>query len=491
MEWITPITITAPPELNKAEHANRRRMDIIRYRSRTEVTDAHINTAYNWLRLPVIIDNELDPNNANQTASALYRTSPITRGVSEEEAYNTFTNTVQSILGCSYTFNIMMFNTGTAAAATVYIKHKLDEDTEWNAIDVSALVTSAANHKVYMYKRVTAYTTNYIILNNLDTPSVVFKLAAAIMLDQNTFNEHTQEFAEAWMSGNGDTVCNLIRNYYKDIKAIQRQKQRTESIENLCKAITVDRSSEFEYRMNDINDRIQSLISEINRQAQELNKIKGEYLLYTLEDSSEKLNELKTFFGSCDNRLSYLKFEENSFYIVYHTKLMYFEPQLLKRYFESTRGNCVTNAPAYYQQLLKDIFIDNKYYLHIESGAAINTTANNVRYADPMNFINDVTYPDFQGIPNPHHKYYNCWGDNLPNITRALVDKDYITAISTIFAAISGLNISDTAVMEKFICRELNDYQNVNCLESKETGEMISISTYIRRYEDASDEANQ
>lgn len=98
-----------------------------------------------------------------------------------------------------------------------------------------------------------------------------------------------------------------------------------------------------------------------------------------------------------------------------------------------------------------------------------------------------------KGIPNPHHKYYNCWGDNQSNIVRALVDKDYITAITTAFAATSGLNISDTAVMEKFVNDELPyRYSDTPCLKNTATGELITINTYKRRFEDnASNETNE
>lgn len=485
--WITPPTQQATPDaLIAADSSNRRRMLIDRYRSRTEVTNEHINTAFVWLRLPTVADNEL-VSSIFKNEYTTYRTIAVPRGVEEQEASRAVRDIINTEMNRGKILNIITLNTGTAAAASNCIKEFFDNNEQWTELDVKTLVTSSATHKINMYKRVIESRITYIILNNLDTPSVIFKIATAIMLDLNLFGADTEKFANAWLSGNADTVYRIITDYYAEYKRNKTIAERMAAIEALSKSMVTNREQEFRRRIESIEGEIDSLMSSIKSYTNQMNAVKGEYLLYKLEDDTKKTEELKAFFKSIGDKLVYVNYSDYRLQLVYKTKLVYYEPELLKRYFDSTRNNCVNNAASYIQALLKDIFLNNKYNLLIESGAIVYVRDNNVGYMHPENAVTET----LTGIPNPHHKYYNCWGDNKPNIVNALIQKDCITAISQIFAAMSGLNISDTAVMEKFIREELVTYQNVPCLENKETGEIITISDYERRFEDASDEANE
>ena len=491
LAWVTPSQRLIPQDLANADSLSRRRMSIDRYRSRTEVTNEHINAAYAWLRLPVIKDTELIHHDYYD-AFTIYRTIAVPRGVEEQEALTNIRTVITQTIDRNKILNIITLNTGTAAAASNCIKEFFDSADLWNELDIKTLVTSAPTHKVNMYKNVTNQgtlydRTTYVILNNLDTPSVIFKIATAIMLDLNPFKDDTEKFANAWLSGNADTVYDTVTNYYAEYKRNKAFRERMEAIEMLGKSMSTDREQEFKSRIQRIEDDINNTMSDLRVYTQRMNTVKGEYLLYKLEDDTKKTEELKTFFKTIGDKLSHISFNDNKLSIVYKTKLVYFESDLLKRYLDSTRPNCVTTAAPHIKRLLIDIFLERKYDLLIETGAGLYLRDNNIAYVPPENLIETR----LSGIPNPHHKYYNCWGDNKPSIVNALINKDYITAISQVFAAMSGLNIADTAVMEQFIREELQYYPDVACLEDKTTGELISISDYKRRFEDASDEANE
>ena len=491
LAWVTPSQRLTPNELASADSLSRRRMSIDRYRSRTEVTNEHINAAYAWLRLPVIGTTDLIHHDYYD-AFTIYRTIAVPRGVGEQEALGTIRVAINQTIERARILNIITLNTGTAAAASNCIKEFFDNSDMWNELDIRTLVTSAPTHKVNMYKHITNHGTSYdrttyIILNNLDTPSVIFKIATAIMLDLNLFKDDTEKFANAWLSGNADTVYDTVTNYYAEYKRNKALLQRMEAIEKLSKSMGDNRENEFKRRIQEIEERLNEAMNDIRTYTQRMDAVKGEYLLYKLEDDTKKTEELKTFFKAIGDKLVYVRFNDNKLSIVYRTKLVYFEPDLLRRYLDSTRPNCVTGAATYIKQLLIDIFLERKYDLLIETGAVLYIQDNNVAYMPPEN----AAETRLSGIPNPHHKYYNCWGDNKPSIVNALINKDYITAISQTFAAMSGLNISDTAVMERFIREELQQYSEVACLEDKNTGEVITISDYRRRFEDASDEANE
>lgn len=492
LAWVTPSQRLTPNELANADSLSRRRMGIDRYRSRTEVTNEHINAAYAWLRLPVIGTTDLIHHDYYD-AFTVYRTIAVPRGVEAQEASINIRTAISDTIARNTILNIITLNTGTAAAASNCIKEFFDNSDLWNELDVRTLVTSAPTHKINMYKHIandstTSYDrTTYVILNNLDTPSVIFKIATAIMLDLNLFKDDTEKFANAWLSGNADTVYDTVTNYYAEYKRNKALLQRIEAIEGLGKSMGDNRENEFKRRIQEIEERLNEAMNDIRTYTQRMDAVKGEYLLYKLEDDTKKTEELKTFFKAIGDKLVHVRFNDYKLSIVYRTKLVYFEPDLLRRYLDSTRPNCVTSAVSYIKQLLIDIFLERKYDLLIETGAYLYVRDNDVAYMPPEN----AAETRLSGIPNPHHKYYNCWGDNKPSIVNALINKDYITAISQTFAAMSGLNISDTAVMEKFIREELQQYSEVACLEDKNTGEVITISDYRRRFEDASDEANE
>ena len=491
LSWITPGSCPVPQELCTAESISRRRTRIDRYRSRTEVTNDHITSAYTWLRLPVLKDGAINiakPTDFNM----LYRTIPVTRGIPEDEALNHILQVLASIQANDYIkYNILMLNTSTAAAATERTKQWFDAQETWHKLEnINTMIISTANHKVDIYKWQLEDRVTYVIFNNHDTPSVVFKIASALMFESNRFEENTNKFVEAWLTGSEEKICAVVKEYFEDYRNALEDRNRNEAIEALSKAIVVDKSSEFQQRITYIENDINEYFNEISRLTENLNKVKAEYLLYALEDEEDKGEILKNFFISCKNNITHLKFKDDKLQIVYITNLMYFESDMLRTYLRTTRDNCVNKAPAYIQQLLKDIFLNNIYKLCIESGVILDTQHNNIQYTEPYT-IRGVSKENLKGIPNPHHRYYNCWGDNKPNIVNAMMNKDYITAILTCFAAIAGLNIADVAVMEKFIQDELITYDNVPCLKNVKTGEIITITQYKRRYEEReTNEAN-
>ena len=489
--WVIPQTMQTPPELSTAIHHIVRKLVIDRYRSRTDVNVQHINGAFAWYKLPTII-----PDNAGTTIDAgsmRYTTFPIKRGIPEEEALNMVKDKLSAISYATIPFEVIMFNSNTAAAATEAVTQWFNADENWSEIDVATMVISAPNHKVKMYKRTDAAHNKvmYAIINNIDTPTVLYKLAAAIMLDTNKFGESTQALAEAWMSSTGDIICTAVESYYVAYRAEEERRRKERALNELCTSMCEDRNAEFRRRIDATQDEIDNLLAQIREHTAQMDRIKGEYLLYKLSDENEKAKELKQFIESCGNAIRYIQYDDNVLYLVYRTSLMYYEPDLLRNYFRSSRDNPVNKAPEWEQQLLKDVFLENKYELLIESGVALNIRSVSVHWYNPLS---SGVYPDksaLTGIPNPHHMYYDCWGDNLSNIIKALRAKDYITAILTSFAAMSGLSISDISVITRFVDRELREYNDVRCLKNKETGEIITIEEYTRRWEDnASNETN-
>lgn len=492
LAWITPIMSgNTQEELQTAHNAATRCIRTECYRSRTEITYHDITTALTWLWMDEL-NEEKTALETQVRLRVLYKTSPIPRGVTEDEALATVKNMVEDLCERNWGRTILMLNTRTDAANSTKVKEWLDAQEEWISINSTPAISSQT-HKVNIYKHTPfgegSSKQVYVILNNLNTPAVLFKLSALLMLQENKFRNDTEAFAQEWLTGNGDRINNWVKAYYENYKKNRAKREREEALAALETSMQQDKTEQFREKIANVQRQIESYLDEIARLNEEMNKTKGEYLLYALENTEDKTKELRAFLESCGEKLTGLRFDSNRLYFAYRTELMYYEPELLQRYFDSTRSNCVTNASDAIKQLLKDIFINKKYKVMIESGAYIDLSNDRIAYIDPMN----ITHKPVIGIPNPHHRHYNCWGDNAPSITKALIDNDYIAAITIAFAAMSGINISDTAVLSKFIDSDIRyTYKNTPFLKDTETGELISVAEYERRYRDnASNETNE
>ena len=100
--------------------------------------------------------------------------------------------------------------------------------------------------------------------------------------------------------------------------------------------------------------------------------------------------------------------------------------------------------------------------------------------------VNKYTLVSFTcGVPNPHIYGYNCWGDNLPHIRRALEEGKNDIAFEQIKSALAGVDVTDGAVMTEF-CRILNDegFADIPCITDNETGKLMTVKEAKEFYKD-------
>ena len=481
LEWLIPAETQAPNQLVQAETALRRRIRLNRYRSRTEVTNEHIMAAFSWLKLPVLTDE--GTLETSEQGNVYYATFSVPRGVPDEQALRDVQDTITGIINANYSHAFVTFNTASAANGSAAVKQWLDECTDYAELPVRPMLTTTPNHKIHVYVNNVADNKMFVILNNVDTPAFVFKLGAALLTIYQKFGNKTNEIAEKYLTGNGTEVYRVIHGYYAEYESHAQERALLEALNTMTAAICENRERDLIKLIENTQRSIDDLYSRIAAYTETLNAHKANYLLFKLTDEDARVQELKTFLHNSYENITGLKAENGTIQIAYKTPLVFFEPDALQRYFDSARPNVVNEAPNWVQQLLKDIFLNKTKQLLIETGAKICIERPNIEYKDPASIRTDVyALSEFSGIPNPHHHYYNCWGDNKPNIIRALTEHDYVLAITQVFAAMGGLNLTDTAVVEKFIQRELREYKETPCIKDVATGEIITMKEFERRY---------
>lgn len=127
--------------------------------------------------------------------------------------------------------------------------------------------------------------------------------------------------------------------------------------------------------------------------------------------------------------------------------------------------------------MLDNIFKNRTIKLLIEQKFSLST-----HYCEPnrISSYDSVTLKEgMMGLYNPHIHEYDCWGTHKGYIRDALKSSDYIQAYSQAVACISGLTLTDSPVMDKFM-KYMNDTNLYNkpCLFDVATGKYMTINQY-------------
>ena len=480
MLWEQSPTLAMPAELDAAIRTAHRRTSLNIYRSRLNFDNEFIYTAFSWLWLPVITDNTVRDTNA----SFRFTTQALTRGdaaQATDEAYRVYTY-ICNIDGYSLT----IFNSVNNSQAATMLTERFLQEERLQQLNVRPVITLNVNHNIKMF---TDNAERYFVISNQYTHELMFKLSAVMLNAYTPFDEeYRSALAQAYLSGAADNVINAIGNRYADIARLRQETRMVQAIENLTLNLDEGELQRIENNIRDVEESIRQKYAQIDQMYTNLREFQAQYVLKLTEDASAAEEQLKTFLMSSRNHFRYIEYNvrRKLLNFVYETALIYFDQNAYDIYTHSTRPNMVTNATPALRSLLDDIFVTHTIKMHFVSGVKLNMETGDICYLDP--YSTDDTVVD--GLSNPHHRHYNCFGDNVSQIRQAVRNKDYVSAILQAESAIAGINIADATVFRKFIEDDLTYSITIPCLEVAATGERITIEEYIRRYDNAPDQTN-
>lgn len=482
MLWEQSPTLAMPAELDAAIRTAHRRTNLNVYRSRLNFDNEFIYTAFSWLWLPIITDNTVRDTHA----SFRFTTQALTRGdaaQATDEAYRVYTN-ICNIDGYSLT----IFNSVNNSQAATMLTERFIQEERLQQLNVRPVITLNVNHSIKMF---TDNTGRYFVISNQYTHELMFKLSAVMLNAYTPFDEeYRSALAQAYLSGAADNVINAIGNRYADIARLRQETRMVQAIENLTLNLDAGELQRIEDNIRNKEEAIRQAYAQIDQMYTQLREFQAQYLLKLTEDASAAEEQLKTFLMSSRNHFRYIEYNarRKQLNFVYETALIYFDQDAYDIYAHSTRPNMVTNAAPALRSLLDDIFVTHMIKLHFVSGVQLNMETGDIRYLDPYSIPD--TDIDVDGLSNPHHKHFNCFGDNVSQLRQAIRNKDYVSAILQAESAIAGINIADATVFRRFIEDDLTYNTAIPCLEVAATGERMTIEEYIRRYNNAPDQTN-
>ena len=480
MLWEQSPTLAMPAELDAAIRTAHRRTNLNMYRSRLNFDNEFIYTAFSWLWLPIITDNTVRDTNA----SFRFTTHALTRGdavQATDEAYIIYTNSC-NIDGYSLT----IFNSVNNSQAAIMLTERFLQEERLQQLNVRPVITLNVNHSIKMF---TDNTGRYFVISNQYTHELMFKLSAVMLNAYTPFDEeYRSTLAQAYLSGAADNVINAIGNRYADIVRLRQETRMVQAIENLTLNLDSGELQRIENNIRDQEEAIRQAYTQIDQMYTYLRELQAQYLLKLTEDASAAEEQLKTFLMSSRNHFRYIEYNarRKQLNFVYETALIYFDQSAYDIYARSTRPNRVTNAAPALRSSLDDIFVTRMIKMHFVSGVQLNMETGDIRYLDPYSTPDTVV----DGLSNPHHKHFNCFGDNVSQLRQAVRNKDYVSAILQAESAIAGINIADATVFKRFVENDLAYSTAIPCLEVAATGERITIEEYIRRYNNAPDQTN-
>ena len=480
MLWEQSPTLAMPAELDTAVRTAHRRTNLNVYRSRLNFDNEFIYTAFSWLWLPIITDNTVRDTNT----SFRFTTQALTRGdaaQATDEAYRVYTN-LCNIDGYSLT----IFNSVNNSQAAIMLTERFLQEERLQQLNVRPVITLNVNHSIKMF---TDNAGRYFVISNQYTHELIFKLSAVMLNAYTPFDEeYRNALAQAYLSGAADNVINAIGNRYADIVRLRQETRMVQAIENLTLNLDSGELQRIENNIRDKEEAIRQAYAQIDQMYTHLREFQAQYLLKLTEDVTAAEEQLKTFLMSSRNHFRYIEYNarRKQLNFVYETALIYFDQNAYDIYARSTRPNMVTNAAPALRALLDDIFVTHMIKMHFVSGVQLNMETGDIRYLDPYSTPDTVV----DGLSNPHHKHFNCFGDNVSQLRQAVRNKDYVSAILQAESAIAGINIADATVFRRFVEEDLTYNSAIPCLEVAATGERMTIEEYIRRYNDAPNQTN-
>lgn len=124
-------------------------------------------------------------------------------------------------------------------------------------------------------------------------------------------------------------------------------------------------------------------------------------------------------------------------------KLTAYDKRAAKNYIN---GSCF-EPNSILQKFYKHIFLDEELMLQFSEEVIFDFTNKAILaghgYANRLIDFNTT-------IPNPHHWYFNCWGNYKTQLLRMLADCNLESAFYTVKNAIGSLNFTDGAVLGRF-----------------------------------------
>ena len=281
---------------------------------------------------------------------------------------------------------------------------------------------------------------------------------------EENYNKFVEIFNKAWEKTTLDLselLDTLIPNYAEKLQK-EKEEKRKIAIESIVKNLHNFGAINFDREKRNINDKINSYEQVLTRLYLELNEliVKETGIKYLNQNESESFKDTVDLLRKQNTLFDISTISQKTICIGVKTTLKFWD----SKEYDKCKKAYFANYKDYEKYYMDKIWKTKEIKIHMVEFVYCNldNSSINFRQAEDM----DYTYEDYanmdlltSGIPNPHHAFYNCWGDNKTPILKYLANNDLYEAVQQIISAVSTINVVDNAVFAKFCnCLVGTDY---------------------------------
>lgn len=455
----------------------RNRLRISMYRTRNPIGVSDIVYPFSFLFIPG------GRSDTEQSRYVGFKTIATPRNMNAEDGVS---NLLSELEGMTYDLNIIVINTINNKEVGDAFYEYLKQTGATPLEQYTTVLTQSPYHRTQLVYDAETYqdgrvlNTYYLFTNKMNDIAIA-RLAGCICAYMNLFGESTGDIATALIQGKQAHYETIVTSI---TEALVNNAFRERLLETLTQASAYGKQRVINRLQSNINNKQENInryIQQINQWYTDLRDLQTRLLGAQHAASDE--DEFSAFLTANADNITYAKLTDSYLFMRYRTPLLYWDEDVFKILRESSNDNPLRPSNTAKQQLIDDIFSTRRVVLWFDSAFRYNLVNTGFERRILENDFSDV--PAAKGLPNPHHYYYNCWGDNEPAIIAAQSRGDNVIAFAQIFAAIAGINLSDNVVLTRFIRDMWSAFKHVKCLELKETNEFISIEEYYARYHEA------
>lgn len=489
------------------------------YRNRVGIDAEALRCAPSLSTLPALLECIVDVGTEQFIMKSIQNPDGITSAIRERMTSNTIAVTFDESL-TEYELNLYLNKSAQATrdAASCNVVHiinmRSEEDVNTNVAVLNAdaryikvdkafeiFTTVTPSVTVKGFKATDPLLNAYIIVTRGLTGLVVDRILAAVtndLLDKGAaksknralFNELVTRAVTATPYGLASSSNNLsaiLNNIFKDalgsVDALLKEEARKKMLSVLdgLKNVALDAAQE---KLQRADNSLATTRNALMAQEEAYIAAAGAYELAKISGNAIK-EDLQPFLLSMGDTLRDVMVSGTQIKIIADNTLTYFDSSALRPY-QRNENSVLCRASLGIQNLITEVFVKRTVELRMTVGFSIDLitgSVNNVNHE----YWRTPTYngaTDAHGIPNPHHYFYNCWGDNKNNISNAIRQNNYAEAVLLTYGATAGLNIADTTVFNKLIgaLKENDRWRSYKCLYIKETKQLISIYEYTQTH---------
>lgn len=272
---------------------------------------------------------------------------------------------------------------------------------------------------------------------------------------EENHNKFVNIFNKAWEKGilNISELLDVLVPDYAERLNKEIEEKRKAAIESIVKNLHKFGAIDFDREKQKIRNDINSYEQILTNMYLKLNDliVKETGVKYLHQNESESFKDTIDLLRKQNTLFAIDNISQKTITVGVKTTLKFWD----SKEYDKCKKAYFANYKDYEKYYMDKIWKTKEIKIHMVEFVYCNldNSSINFRQAEDM----DYTYVDYadmdlltSGIPNPHHAFYNCWGDNKTPILKYLANNDLYEAVQQIISAVSTINIVDNAVFAKF-----------------------------------------